>query len=339
MMIRGLLFLLFLYTLLVWIVAGYLGGPEMIQRGLFWTGVGVAGPVVVADSGTHFRLVARSPRTDCQHTRSGRGTGGGKSAAPDDAALRQIVQDANLQLEKAEAYRGTRTTIFDLPMYLVLGTEGTGKTSVMLNSGMEAHLLAGQASAGGAALVPTRVANIWLAKGSIYVELSSRMFAADPTRFAEFVRELRPEPSGKAAGKFAATRLGKLIYPQQRPSNLRGVLLVSDLKEFLGTPEMSKLDRAAALIRARLDAVAAHFGLNLPVYLLFNRAEQIPFFKDYFARMSENEVGQVFGIVTPREAAAGADQVWARSRDETAKPPLQSNLSQVERSPPVGADG
>lgn len=304
MTIRAMLFLLFLYTLLVWIVSAYLGG-DFVRLGLFWTGAGVAALLawLICE-----RILAwwrlRRARKTASPPQSGAAVKTSIALHPDDAALRQLVDEANSRLAQAEAWRGTGATLFDLPLFLVLGSEGSGKTAVIQNSGVEAHLLAGQAMSGGEAPAPTRVANIWLAQKAIYLEVSGRIFAGDLTRFSEWLRELAPKQQQTGIQRrLAGTRLASLLAVPQRPGNLRGVILVSGLKEFIGEPESARHDRAASLVRDRLDAVAAHFGTRCPVYVLFTRCDQITYFREFFGRMSENESAQPFG------ALAGSDEI------------------------------
>jgi type VI secretion system protein ImpL len=323
MMIKGLLFLLFLYTVLVWITVGYLGGEVefIIRRGLFWTGIGVAALLVwlILERAISWWQARQANRPVAAPVPASTGAAlpanaHPANAHPDDVLLAEAVAAANLRLAQSDRYKGTNTTIFDLPMYLVVGAEGAGKTAAIQNSGLEAHLLAGQATAGGGGAVPTRAANIWLAKDAIYVELAGRMFAADAARFKEWLASCRPQSKQGIEKKLAESKLGRMLDGGGVAGQLRGVLLVVDVKEFTGSPDMGRLERAAGLIRERLDAIAGHFHVAAPVYVLFSRTDQVPYFKEYFAHISAVEAEQVFGLMTSEEAVAGAsDQVWAEA--------------------------
>src|ERR1035438_2930825 len=61
-----------------------------------------------------------------------------------------------------------------LPVFLLLGETGSTKTSVMLNSGLEAELLAGQVSRDNA-MAPTRTANVWFSRRMIFVEAGGNL--------------------------------------------------------------------------------------------------------------------------------------------------------------------
>src|SRR5439155_22757567 len=78
----------------------------------------------------------------------------------DDAALAALIAEANATLAKAPGYAGKlgRTPLSGLPLYLLIGPEGSGKTSTFINSGLEPQLLAGQVT-GTTPLVSTRLCN------------------------------------------------------------------------------------------------------------------------------------------------------------------------------------
>ena len=60
----------------------------------------------------------------------------------DQAALAELIHEADTKL--AGAVGGRQLRIKDLPIYLVVGSEGAGKTSILSRAGIDARLLAGQ---------------------------------------------------------------------------------------------------------------------------------------------------------------------------------------------------
>src|SRR5262249_19785664 len=106
-------------------------------------------------------------------------------------AMADVIAEANSTLSKAPGYAGKVTSpIYNLPAYLLIGPEGSGKTSVFLNSGLEPQSLAGQTkSAGGA--VSTRFFSIWIAKNAIFIELSGRAFNGDLAGWTKLLLALR----------------------------------------------------------------------------------------------------------------------------------------------------
>ena len=307
-MIRRLLFILFLYTLLVWIIALYLYGGETrrwMDQGLLWTAGGVATLLLwlILERVLGWWRLRRAQRPSPLGTKAEPA----KLLHEDDATLLSLLREADQRLAQAPGTPGKKAVrALDLPLYLIVGPEGVGKTAVFQNCGIEPSLLAGQVMAGGASVSPTRVANLWLAQESTFLEVSGRIFNGDATRLAEFLGRLH---TGRRMNGWKSW-----LQPMQRPVALRAALLFLDSREFTGTPEPSKLDRAAQQIRERLLAVADFLGAELPVYVLFTKIDALPYFSEFFARLPEAEAGQVFGVLTVAGSQArGEDRVWAEA--------------------------
>ena len=70
-----------------------------------------------------------------------------QGAGDDSEALAEKMQDALAVLKKSST---SRTFLYDLPWYLIIGPPGAGKTTALLNSGIEFPLAShGQASMAG----------------------------------------------------------------------------------------------------------------------------------------------------------------------------------------------
>ena len=167
MTIKSLLFCLFLYVCLVWV------GCCLLEHGLrqtsnitdcLWTGDWL-------DRGIGIRSSALACLAGgvCGGPRLQRGRRPQLSpyppVHPDDEAMRALIAEANAALgQGAIACRQARggVSLSAMPLYLLIGPEGSGKTSTFLNSGIEPQLLAGQ---GTAPVAPRRLCNLWLAEG------------------------------------------------------------------------------------------------------------------------------------------------------------------------------
>lgn len=304
-MIRRLLFILFLYVVLVWLIVFYLHSGDtkrMLDQGLLWTAGGVAALLLWLI----LERVVGWWRARRAITMS-RPVAQGAPATPmheDDAALLSLLHEADQRLAQAPGARPTRA--LDLPLYLIVGPAGVGKTAVLHNSGIEPSLLAGQVVGGNASVNPTRVANLWLAEQALFLEVGGRVFGNEPGRFAEFISRLRPDA--------AVTKWKSWLRPAGKSLLLRAVVLVYDVREFSGTPELSKLDRAAQQVRERLSAIANSLGAEFPVYVLFTKLDSMPYFAEFFARLAEAESGQVLGVLAPEQSRTETeDRVWAEA--------------------------
>jgi len=315
MTIRKLLLILFLYVLLVWIIAGYLHLDDvkaLTDLGLLWTGIGVAALLcgVLLERVFGWWRSRRMQKT----ARPAKAAAGPRVLNEDDTTLISLIEEANLRLAQAPGNAGVRPAgVLDLPVLLALGPERAGKTAVIHHSGLEPSLLAGQAVGDAGAVVSTRVANLWLSHNSLLLEVSGRIFGSE--RLGEFLSNL--QPSGQTGWR-------SWLMPRRRPTLLRGILLFFDAREFMGTPEPSKLDRWAQAIRARLLAAASVFGAECPVYVLFTNTDALPYFEDFFNGLAEAEAGQVLGVITERNDAETQGRVWAESETKRLNQLFQS---------------
>jgi type VI protein secretion system component VasK len=180
-MIRRLLFILFLYTLLVWIAAAYLHTGDvhtLVNQGLLWTGIGVALLLLWLIFERVFRWW--QVRRAAKAAKPVQAVAAGPQAHPDDLAFLALLREAEQRLAQAPVAPGARPPrLFDLPIYLVLGPERGGKTSILQNSGIEPALLAGQVASGGSAIMSTRLANLWIAQQSLFIEIGGKIFGGE----------------------------------------------------------------------------------------------------------------------------------------------------------------
>ncbi|MBZ5585023.1 MAG: hypothetical protein LAQ30_22995, partial [Acidobacteriia bacterium] len=301
MSIKSLLFILFLYVCLVWVGAAYFySGAEFRDTGLLWTGAGILALLVFLMGARLATLVKARRARSAAAARAPR-----KAAEPaheDDIALTAILAEASAALAKAPGYaeaRGT-TPLSSLPVYMLVGPEGSGKTATLMNSGLEPQALAGQAN-GAAPGGSTRLCGVWLARNALFVEISGRVFSGDPGRWAQTLRILR---GGAPASRWQGI-LGGGGIPQT--CALKGVVGFCDSKEFTSAAsDPQRFERYCRTWQERLRAIGEVFGAEFPVYQVMAKADVIPYFPEFFRRLPEPEAGQVLGCTIPLGVSQGA---------------------------------
>ena len=293
MTIKGLVFSLFLYFGLVWTLAAYRHpGPEFREFGLFWTAAGLFAVlffVIAARVFGWWRLwrarVHAKPSAPAKRP---------EPVHEDDAALAALIGEANTALGSAPAYAHKKTSLGSLPVYLLIGPEGTGKTSTFINAGLEPQLLAGQV-AGGGPVVPTQLCNIWLVKNAIFVEFAGRAFRGDLGRWTQLLRVLR----GNSHRPFWRRFWGEA----ERGVTIAGVAAFCEAKHFTATSNLEQSARYGRDWQERLSAIGEVFGADYPVYQLITKCDTIAFFEDYFRRLPEAEAQQILGCTLPLDRA------------------------------------
>jgi type VI secretion system protein ImpL len=313
MSIKSLLLFLFLYVCLVWVGAALLHeGPEIRRFGLFWTAAGlivVLSWIIISWAWGWFRVAkARS----AAKPKSAPKPAPVAALHEDDATLLALIEEAKISLGRSANASAARFS--DLPLYLLVGPEGAGKTSTFVNSTLEPASLSGQPSASGQATIPTRVCNIWLAKNALFIELGGRAFSGDLGRWASLLRTLR--------GGSTLSRWQRFLKESDSGLNLRGILAFGDVKEFIGasSPQgREKLDRLSSLWRDRLGAITEVFGRQFPVYWITTKTDLVPYFADYFGRLRGTELAQTFGCTLPSVPANGAMPELASAQAENKR--------------------
>ena len=226
----------------------------------------------------------------------------GKPAARPAAAAEPLPVEREIDLlvnEAAERLRSARlhggSSIGSLPVFFLLGDNGSAKTSTLTNSGLDPELLAGQVLSD-SQIVSTRLANLWVARRNIWVEAGGA-FTGDAQAWQHLVRRLE-------AGKIAAVFGGKRQAP-------RAVVVFFDCDNFNAPGASQAIAARARVLNARLQEVSRLLGISFPVYALFTRMDRLRYFTDFARCLTDEEAGRTLGITLPlakgREAGAYGD--------------------------------
>lgn len=208
------------------------------------------------------------------------------SASNDELDL--VVRDAEAKLA---ALRVSSASIGTMPLVFVIGDHGSTKTSVVLQSGLEPELLAGQVYGDNNMVVPTRTANLWLAHSTLFAEAGPKILA-EPARWVRMVRRLRP-------GNLKSVVGGEAQAP-------RAALVCVNSEIFTQAGAADNLSAMSRALSERLGNISQALGISFPAYVLFTRADRLPFFLDYVRTLSVEEASQVLGATLPlRTETAG----------------------------------
>jgi type VI secretion system protein ImpL len=236
-------------------------------------------------------------------TVSGQAESGGSPQSDDE--IDGLVREAESRLVSSNLAQGARLS--NLPLVFVIGETGSTKTSTLLNCGLDPELIAGQVYQDNT-VVPTRIANIWFARGTVFVEPGGRLLA-DPARWARLIQRLRPGRLRSAVGGGG-----------QAP---RAALLCMDIEAFTRPGAQDALTISARNLQARLAELSELSGISLPVYLLFTKLNRIAFFEDFVRNLTSEEATEIFGATLPlQDRTAGG--VYAEEETRRLTPAFES---------------
>src|SRR4051812_31626955 len=186
-----------------------------------------------------------------------------------------------------------------LPVLLVVGPENSAKTTVVVRSGMEPELLAGDVFRGDT-VTPTEAINTWYSQNTVIVEAGGR-YINDPPAWARLIRALRPRSLASAlTGRAQPPRLAIVCFP---------------CDEFYKPGSGETVPAVARAVRARLGEAAKAFGVQLPTYVFFTKLDSIAYFDAFVRNLADAEAREPLGSgVLPDDGGAGtyADRVTPR---------------------------
>ncbi|HET7203752.1 MAG TPA: type VI secretion system membrane subunit TssM [Steroidobacteraceae bacterium] len=210
----------------------------------------------------------------------------------DAAQLRATFEEAVDALKKEK--RG-RLRLYDLPWYVIIGPPGSGKTTALVNSGLNFPLAQRFGKNAVRGVGGTRNCDWWFTNEAVFLDTAGRYTTqdsdqtADSAGWTEFLNLLRR-------------------YRKRRPVN--GVIVAMSASDLLTLTPAERESNVEA-VRRRLDELNRHLRISLPVYVIVTKCDLVAGFTEYFDDLGQEGRAQVWGTTFPYEktekgeAAAG----------------------------------
>lgn len=216
-----------------------------------------------------------------------------------DAEISTIANnfDVALQtLKKGAKNAQGKNYLYDLPWYIIIGPPGSGKTTALINSGLEFPLADKFGKGAVRGVGGTRNCDWWFTDQAVLLDTAGRYVTQD---------------SHEAVDKAAWLGFLDLLKKHRPRRPVNGVLITMSLSDLLKQTEEERSQHAQA-IRQRIEELHNHFGIRFPIYMLFTKADLIAGFNDFFAHLSKEERAQVWGVTFPEEDPNNPQDVVAR---------------------------
>src|SRR5579883_1781721 len=163
-------------------------------------------------------------------------------AAEGEQEIDLLMRQAESRLKSSRL--GRQAALGKLPVILLLGETGVGKTSVMLGSSLDPELLAGQVSQDNK-VAPTRAVNLWFARQVIFVEAAGKLLTETPS-WAQIARRIAP-------GRFHS------VFSRREAAPRAAVVCVS-LESLLKPGTAQENANRLRALRASLDECSRRLG-------------------------------------------------------------------------------
>jgi type VI secretion system IcmF/VasK family protein len=204
---------------------------------------------------------------------------GADSASP---ARRSEIEELKKNLEEAlvmlkKGPQG-KQALYSLPWYMIIGPPAIGKTTAIINSGLNfPNMTTAKRMRGSGG---TRNCDWWFSSDAILLDTAGR--------YAESADRTETETEWFA--------FLDLLKGNRKKGPINGLILGYSIEDLLQHDEMSLIDSAREL-RQRMDEILDRLGWTFPVYVLFTKCDLISGFTDYFSSLSPVERQQVWGAV------------------------------------------
>lgn len=184
----------------------------------------------------------------------------------------------------------TNRAVYALPWFVVAGPPASGKTSLLLASGLDFHELPSQRRADHNIVRATRYCDWRVTDVGVFIDTAGRYQSDGPARdewlaLLDTIKKYRPD----------------------RP--LDGFLITVDTKRILLSSE-TEIEQLAKILRARLDELIRLARTRFPVYLVFTHLDSVNGFSDVFRGGAANAGSEVFGATIQLEKSPGAHALF-----------------------------
>jgi type VI secretion system protein ImpL len=197
--------------------------------------------------------------------------------------------DAQLRGKFEEAFAALRKSgknaqgLLELPWYIIIGPPGCGKTTVLSNSGLEFPLADRFGKAAVRGVGGTRSCDWWFTSEAILLDTAGRYTTQD---------------SDESADRAGWVEFLTLLKKHRRRRPINGVLLAFSIADLAAFSDEER-ERHVQAIRARLAELYQRLAVQLPVYVLFTKADLVAGFTEYFDDLDKKDREQVWGATFP----------------------------------------
>lgn len=213
-------------------------------------------------------------------------------AAPPDPVQVQSTEELDvlkgrfddaLQLLRKTLGKSGGQGIYALPWYIIIGPPGSGKTTALLNSGLNFPLAEKFGKEALRGVGGTRNCDWWFTDEAVLIDTAGRYTTQDSHR----------EVDSAAWRGFL-----QLLKKHRRRQPVNGAIIAVSAEDLLTHTETERAQQIR-LIRLRLQELYQQFDVQFPVYLMLTKCDLIAGFTDFYDDLGQHERQQIWGFTLP----------------------------------------
>ncbi|GGC29150.1 type VI secretion protein IcmF [Siccirubricoccus deserti] len=310
---------------LVWMFGDLVAIGEIRPLGAEWARAVAIAVIMVAWLVSNLVRMLRQQRKDKQLVEAvaappTQGELDAAASADEVALLATRLKEAQQALKKSGMAGRFGTALYQQPWYMFIGPPGSGKTTALVNSGLNFPLADKGAVAG---VGGTRNCDWWFTDQAVLIDTAGRYTTQD-----------------SQAAVDSASWLGFLgLLKKHRPRQpINGVLLAISLSDLSAMKESEQAEHART-IRNRLRELHEQLGVRMPVYVMFTKADLIAGFIEFYDSLGKEEREQVWGMTFPlddgKDPGAAAVTRFGTEYDALLQRLTDRMLERVHQEPDI----
>lgn len=181
--------------------------------------------------------------------------------------------------------------LYQLPWYVIIGAPGSGKTTALVNSGLQFPLADRFGKTALRGIGGTRNCDWWFTNEAVLLDTAGRYTTQE---------------SQQAQDASEWLRFVGLLSKYRRRQPINGVIITVSVSDLL-TQSAEASQQQAVNLRQRLSELHEQLGIRFPVYVLVTKADLLKGFRAYFARFDKAQRDQIWGFTFPWEQSKHAD--------------------------------
>ncbi len=184
--------------------------------------------------------------------------------------------------------------IYELPWYIIIGPPGSGKTTALINSGLEFPLAEQTGSASLQGVGGTRNCDWWFTNEAVMIDTAGRYTTQD---------------SHRGVDSSAWNGFLKLLKKNRPRRPINGAIIAISVQDLLLQTEEERSWHAKT-IRNRIDELTSNLGVKFPVYIMLTKCDLISGFTEFFNDYGHYDREDVCGITFPVDDNNSTDFDW-----------------------------
>lgn len=280
-----------LIALIIWFVGPLVAIAGHVPLGsVLWRAVVIVGGLVSAGGIWGFRRwrTARRNKAMVDDLAATPAAPAHDDADEDVAAMNDRAAQA-LALMRTTRVGKSKTFIYELPWYVIIGPPGAGKTTALQNAGLDFPVAQSLGAGPVRGIGGTRTIEWWFTDQAVLIDTAGRYTTQDSDAVVD----------GKAW-------IGLLdLLKRHRPRQpVTGIIIAISVTDLIGADEAAALAHGRA-IRQRLNEVQSAFGVRTPVYFTLTKLDLLAGFTEFFDDLPQSEREQVWGATLEFDATTG----------------------------------